>query len=32
MRVGYEHYAADKAAGDMWIDDYAVGTSRLNCM
>jgi len=32
MRVGYEHYAADKAAGDLWIDDYAVGTTRQNCM
>jgi hypothetical protein len=32
MRVGYEHYNADKAAGDMWIDDYAVGTTRQNCM
>lgn len=31
-RVGYEHYAADKAVGDMWIDDYAMGTTRQNCM
>jgi hypothetical protein len=31
QRVGYEHYGADSAAGDMWIDDYAVGTTRINC-
>lgn len=31
QRVGYEHYNADKAGGDMWIDDFAIGTSRLNC-
>lgn len=32
MRVGYEHYAADKAGGEMWLDDYAIGTTRQNCM
>jgi hypothetical protein len=31
MRVGYEHYNADSAAGDMWIDDFALGTSRVTC-
>jgi len=31
QRVGYEHYNADSAAGDLWIDDYAVGTKRITC-
>ena len=31
QRVGYEHYAADTTTGDMWIDDYAVGTARIPC-
>jgi hypothetical protein len=30
-RVGYERFAAG-TAGDLWIDDFAVGTSRLGCM
>lgn len=31
QRVGYEHYAADTVGGDMWIDDYAIGTTRITC-
>jgi hypothetical protein len=31
MRVGYEHYNPDAAAGDLWIDDYALGTARIPC-
>jgi hypothetical protein len=31
QRVGYEHYNGDSAAGDLWIDDYAVGTKRITC-
>ncbi len=31
QRVGYEHYNADKAVGDLWIDDFALGTLRINC-
>jgi len=31
QRVGYEHYAADPTAGEMWIDDFAIGSSRINC-
>lgn len=30
QRIGYERYAAG-AAGDVWIDDYAIGTSQLGC-
>jgi len=30
--IGYQHDAADSVAGDMWIDDFAIGTTRLNCM
>ena len=30
QRVGYEHYDGD-GGGEMWIDDYAIGTSRINC-
>jgi hypothetical protein len=31
QRIGYERYSAG-AAGDMWIDDYAIGPTRINCM
>jgi len=31
QRIGYEHYAADSAAGEMWIDDYAIGAARITC-
>ncbi len=31
QRIGYERYGAGTAAGDMYIDDYAVGPTRLNC-
>jgi hypothetical protein len=31
QRVGYERYGAG-TAGNLWIDDYAIGTSRLGCM
>ena len=31
QRVGYERYASG-TAGNLWIDDYAIGTKRLNCM
>ena len=31
QRVGYERYNAG-VAGSLWIDDYAIGTSRLGCM
>lgn len=31
QRVGYEHYAADKGPNELWIDDYAIGTSRIGC-
>lgn len=30
QRVGYERYASG-TAGEMWIDDYAIGTQRLTC-
>jgi hypothetical protein len=30
--VGYEHDVADHVAGDLWIDDFAIGTTRLGCM
>jgi hypothetical protein len=30
QRIGYERYAAG-AAGDMWIDDYAIGAARIPC-
>lgn len=30
QRVGYERYAAG-TAGEMWIDDYAIGPTRINC-
>ena len=30
QRVGYERYAAG-TAGNVWIDDYAIGPTRLNC-
>ncbi len=29
--VGYERYAAG-TAGNLWIDDYAMGTARIGCM
>jgi hypothetical protein len=31
QRVGYERYAAG-TAGNLWIDDYAIGPARLGCM
>ncbi len=31
QRVGYERYGAG-TAGDLWIDDYAIGSTRLGCM
>jgi hypothetical protein len=31
QRVGYERYATG-AAGDLWIDDYAIGPTRLGCL
>ncbi|HEX2877615.1 MAG TPA: hypothetical protein VHP33_40480 [Polyangiaceae bacterium] len=31
QRVGYERYAAG-GAGNLWIDDYAIGAMRLGCM
>jgi hypothetical protein len=30
QRIGYERYAAG-TAGDMWIDDYAIGPTRITC-
>lgn len=30
QRIGYERYSAG-TAGDLWIDDYAIGTTRINC-
>jgi hypothetical protein len=30
QKVGFEHYAAG-AGGDMWIDDFAIGPTRINC-
>jgi hypothetical protein len=30
QRIGYERYAAG-VAGDLWIDDYAIGSARLGC-
>jgi hypothetical protein len=32
QRVGYEHYGADTGTNDLYIDDYAIGTTRINCM
>jgi hypothetical protein len=29
-RIGYERYNAG-TAGDIWIDDYAIGTARIGC-
>ncbi|MGD0679189.1 MAG: hypothetical protein ABSC94_27640 [Polyangiaceae bacterium] len=31
QRVGYERYNSGPAS-DVWIDDYAIGTSQLGCM
>jgi hypothetical protein len=31
QRVGYEHNMADTAGGEMWIDDYAIGSTRIGC-
>jgi hypothetical protein len=31
QRIGYERYAGG-AAGNLWIDDYAIGTARLGCL
>lgn len=31
QRVGYERYNAG-TAGNLWIDDYAIGSKRLGCM
>ena len=31
QRIGYERYGTGTVAGDMYIDDYAVGPMRLNC-
>jgi hypothetical protein len=30
QRIGYERYAAG-TAGELWIDDYAIGTARITC-
>ncbi|MES1173283.1 MAG: hypothetical protein ABUL62_03060 [Myxococcales bacterium] len=30
QRIGYERYASG-VAGNLWIDDYAIGTARLGC-
>jgi hypothetical protein len=31
QRIGFEHYNAISAAGDMYIDDYAIGPTRIGC-
>ena len=31
MRIGYEHYNAGTTTGDMYLDDYAIGPSRMGC-
>jgi hypothetical protein len=31
MRTGYEHYNAGTTTGDLYLDDYAVGPTRLGC-
>ncbi len=30
QRIGFQRYAAG-AAGEMWIDDVAIGSERINC-
>lgn len=31
MRIGYEHYNAGTTTGDLYLDDYAIGPTRLGC-
>ncbi len=31
MRIGYEHYNAGTTTGDLYIDDYAIGPTRMGC-
>jgi hypothetical protein len=31
MRIGYERYNAGTTTGDMYLDDYAIGPTRMGC-
>ena len=31
LQIGYERFQAAKTAGEIWIDDVAIGTSQIGC-